>query len=208
MRKLLLLLAMGLLVSSVQANAQCNPDPNEIGIFWSPDCGACENCLDFLGGLATAYVVLANLTQPGGVHGFEFCLTNADGSLFLPPPGVFVIAYNLPENSFNVFDPPCFTVGLSSPLPWSPCITLLTVDILVFDPAPWCFGVRPNDIPSIPGYMAFADGDDPGLILPMYPNTGPGAPNLAMACLNSPDCPPNPVATEESSCGSLKSLYR
>ncbi len=124
MRKLLLLLAMGLLVSSVQANAQCNPDPNEIGIFWSADCDACENCLDYIGGLATAYVVLTNLTQPGGIRGFEFCLTNADGSLFLPPFGDFVIAYNLPFNSINVFDPPCFAVGLPQPFPGvpvSPC---------------------------------------------------------------------------------------
>jgi len=208
MKTLLLLMAMATLIVAGPAQAQCNPDPNEIGIFWEPDCGNCLNCIDFIGGELTAYVVLINASQPGGVHGFEFSLTNADGSTFMPPPMDFVISYNLPPGGINVDTAPDFIVGIATPLPWSPCITLISISMLVFAPESWCFGVRPISFPSIPGHMAYADGADPGNLLPMYPNTGPDAPDYMMACLNSFDCPTGPVATENSSWGTLKSLYR
>ena len=54
---------------------------------------------------------LANVTQTGGVHGFEFCLVNADGSQFLPPPNVIVACYYAPFGGINVFSPPCFADG-------------------------------------------------------------------------------------------------
>lgn len=208
MRNILVMLALASLACWGLANAQCNPDPNEIGIFWSSDCGDCQNCLDFLGDITTAYVVLANITQPGGVGGFEFCLTNADGSTFAPPPMDFIFGYTLPDNGWNAVTPPCFAIGMAAPLPASPCIILLSVDILVFDSESWCFGVKPFEPASIPGQMAYADGIDHGLLIPMNPNTGPGAPDYSMACLNSPDCPPEPVAVEESSWGSLKCFFR
>ncbi len=210
MRNFLILMAVASLGLAGLANAQCNPDPNEIGIFWSENCQACENCLDFVGGPTSAYVVLMNPSQPGGVSGYEFSLTNDDGSPFAPPIGssIFIGGYFLPPSAINVDTAPSFIVGVAAPLAWNPCITLVQIDILVFSPHPWCFGVKPIIFPSIPGHMAYADGFDPGLILPMYPITGPDATDYKMACLNSPDCPIEPVATEESSWGSLKSLYR
>lgn len=208
MRKFLMLMIVASLGLAGLAHAQCNPDPNEIGIFWSENCDACQNCLNYIGGPAYAYVVLMNPTQPGGVLGFEFSLTNADGSGFISPPAVFLVGYYLPPGSINVDSAPDFIVGIAAPLPWSPCITLVTIDMLVFDPTPWCFGVKPILYPSIPGHMVYADGADPGNLLPMYPNNGPDATDYAMACLNSPDCPPDPISSEETSWGSLKSLYR
>jgi hypothetical protein len=191
------------------ASAQCNPDPNEIGIFWTEDCGECVNCIQFIGGITTAYVVLANVTQPGGVHGYEFCVVDADGSSPTPPPAsIILLNYHYPPGGINVWDPPCFAVGLSAPIPWSPCITLLRIDMLVIGPEPWCFGVGPTDQPAIPGHMAYADGADPGNLLIMYPNTGPDASSFAMACINDPMCPPYPVDLQETSWGTLKSLYR
>jgi hypothetical protein len=151
---------------------------------------------------------LANVTQTGGVHGFEFCLVNADGSPLLPPPNVIVVGYYVPFGGINVFSPPCFAVGLNTPLPYSPCITLVSVDILVFSSEAWCFGVAPTTPASIPGHMAYADGSDPGNILIMYPNAGPGTTDFAMACLNSPLCPSYPIPVEGTSWGTFKSLYR
>jgi hypothetical protein len=208
MRNLLLLIALASLGFCSLAHAQCNTDPNEIGIFWTQDCTQCVNCLDYFGGPATAYVVLINPTQAAGVSGYEFCLTNADGSYFLPPPAVFLTGYVYPPGAYNVNIEPCFSVGLASPMPWSPCITLLSINLLVFDFAPWCFGVKPYVPSAIPGHMLYCDGANPALMLPMYPNNGPNAPDYAMACLNSPLCPPYPVAVEERSWGTLKSLYR
>lgn len=207
MKLLLLLMALASVGLAGLAQAQCNPDPNEIGIFWTQDCGECMICADFIGGIITAYVVLANPTQPGGVHGFEFCLVNADGSDLMPPSSIIILNYSIPPG-VNVWAPPCFAVGLASPLPWSPCVTLVTINFLVIGPEPWCFGVAPSEPASIPGHMAYADGGDPGNLLIMWPNTGPGAANFAMACLNEPNCPPYPVAIEDTSWGSLKSLYR
>jgi len=209
MRKFLMLMAVASLGLAGLANAQCNQDPNEIGIFWTQECGDCVNCLHFYGGPTTAYVVLINPTQAAGVSGFEFCLTNADGSTFMAPPGDFITGYTYPPGAINAHTEPCFAVGVASPIPWSPCITLITINLLIFDPGAWCFGVKPASPASIPGHMAYADGANPGLLLPMYPNNGPtDPPDYTMACLNSPDCPPDPIAVEDSSWGSLKSLYR
>lgn len=208
MKTLLVLIAVISLGLAGMANAQCNTDPDEIGIFWSQDCETCQNCLNFVGGATQAYVILINSTQPGGVGGFEFSLTNADGTTFMPPPNDFVATYTLPPGAINVATPPDFVCGLASPAPWSPCITLVTIELLIFDSAPWCFGVKPFHAPSIPGQMAYVPYDDPSFLIPMYPNTGPEVTDYTMACLNSADCPPGPIATEERSWGTLKSLYR
>lgn len=208
MKSLLLVLVLASVGLAGMAQAQCNPDPNEIGIFWDQDCANCQNCLNYIGGMVSAYVILINCTQPAGILGFEFQLTNADGSDFLPPLSTFIVDYQLPPTAINIDAGPRFIVGLGVPLPQSPCMTLVSITMLVLDASAWCFGVKPVDIPSIPGQMVIADGADPGLLLPIYPNTGPDATDYQMACLNSPDCPPGPVAIEESSWGSLKSLYR
>ena len=82
-----LIVVLATLSLAGMGHAQCNPDPNEIGIFWTEDCNECMNCIHYVGGIITAYVVLANVTQPGGVAGFEFCVVDADGSSPTPPPG-------------------------------------------------------------------------------------------------------------------------
>ncbi len=206
MKTILLLTLLIVFGFSGLAIAQCNTDPNEIGIFWSEDCGSCQTCLNQTSGTATAYVILINATTSAGVSGYNFCLTNADGSAFSPPPTVEVHHYILPPHAVNVFDPPCFEVAFNTPIPWSACITLLSIEMQIFDSAQWCFGVKPN--PAVPAGMVFVDGADPNNLLAMHPNTGPDAEDFAMACLNNPDCPPNPVSTEESAWGSLKSLFR
>jgi hypothetical protein len=206
MKKLVVLLAVASLFVCGNVFAQCSEDPNEICIFFSEDCYTCNNCLSFVGGPAYAYVVLMNCTQAAGVSGFEFCLCNDDGSPFAPPVGssIFVSGYTLPPGNINAATAPCFAVGLSVPLPWSPCMTMVTVNLLVFSPNPWCFGAEPMVPASIPGHMAYADGADPGLLLPMYPCTET---SCFMACLNSGDCPP-PVAVEDATWGGVKNMYR
>jgi hypothetical protein len=49
MKKLLVLACMASLVMAGQAWAQCNPDPDEICIFFAEDCNACPNCNSFTG---------------------------------------------------------------------------------------------------------------------------------------------------------------
>jgi hypothetical protein len=206
MRKPILLLAAAALLIGSSAFAQCSEDPNEICIFFSEDCFTCTNCLSFVGGNAVAYVVLMNATQAAGVSGYEFCLCNDDGSPYAPPVGssIYVTGYTYPAGAINAATEPCFAVGLAAALPWSPCMTLLAINLLIFSPEPWCFGAEPTVPSSIPGQMAYADGINPGLLVPMYPCTEVGC---YMACVNAPQCPP-PVDAEDATWGAVKNLYR
>jgi hypothetical protein len=204
MKKLLVLTCMAALVLAGQAMAQCSSDPNEVCIFFSQDCNACTNCLSIMAAPASAYVILLNGTQAAGVSGYEFCLCNGDGNALTPPANVFVTGYTYPPGAINAATEPCFAVGLATPLAWSPCITMLTVNLLVYAPTTWCFGLKPATPASIPGEMAYADGADPGLLLPMYPCTAEGC---FMACVNNPDCPP-PTAVEPATWGNVKALYQ
>ncbi|MBU8870956.1 MAG: hypothetical protein KOO60_08870 [Gemmatimonadales bacterium] len=207
MKKWLFLLVLGLLGTAGLAQAQCSSDPDEICILWTDDCGNCLNCMSYFGGPVTFYVVLMNCSTYSGLCGFEFQLVNADGSFFMPPPSIFVVSYNIPSYGINVATPPSFQVGLGAPIPWSPCIVLVSVDLLVFDYSSWCFGVKPFVPASVPGEMIYVAGHDPSLLLPMRPCTGSEAPDYGIACLNSQECPP-PVVTDRNSWGSLKSMYK
>ena len=207
MKKWLAILTLAFLCTGSLAQAQCFDDPDEICIFWTSDCDQCINCMAYMAGPVTAYVVLMNSSWWSGVSGFEFQLVNANGSGFYPPPSDFIVGYNLPVGGINVSAPPEFIVGLGMPLPPDPCTVLVSIDILVFDPSSWCFGVKPVSVPSIPGQMAYVPGHDPSLLTQMNPCTGINPADYGMACLNSPDCPP-PVATDKTSWDGLKSLYR
>ncbi|MCP4290375.1 MAG: hypothetical protein GY780_00895 [bacterium] len=209
MRKVLLLLVLVSLCFCAPAYSQCNEDPDEIGVFWSPDSGDCLNC-EIAMGLQplSAYVILSNASLAGGVSSFEFSLVNADGSYFMPPPSDFIVGYVLPPGSLNVSLAPDFIVGCASPIPWAPSITLVEVQILASGAAEWCFGVKAGQFASIPGQMTYTNGSDPYDFRIMNPNNGPDASDYAMACLNHPDCDPGPVATKNSNWGSVKSLYR
>jgi hypothetical protein len=209
MSRLIILFAAAVLLTGGQAFAQCNNGPDEICIVWDFPGEGCQNCTQFVGGIISAYVVLQNPSTPAGILGFEFMLCNQGWAPFLPPPMDFVIAYIIPYASINYFEPPEFTVGLPSPVPWSPVIQLVEIQILVLDLTCWCFGVMPRSTPAIPGYMAFADGADPSHILPMYPCTGPDWDSCFMTCLNCEFCPPGPpIATENLTFGGVKAIYR
>jgi hypothetical protein len=206
MRKWIALIAVAGLAVAGNGLAQCSSDTDEICIFFSEDCQVCENCLPpGTSGSHAAYVVLMNASEPSGVSGFEFCLCNEDGTPLTPPPNYFVTGYTYPPGAINAATEPCFAVGLAAPLTWSPCITMLTINMLVFGVDCWCFGLEPNVPASIPNQMAYAAGADPGLLLPMIPCTGPEN-SCAVACVNCPEC--GPVATEDATWGSVKSLYR
>lgn len=204
MKNLLLLSCIVVIFLSGNVFAQCTEDENRIAIFFDGDCSECDNCESILGGQVSAYVVLLNCTQPAGVGGFEFCLCNEDGSPFSPPPGYLPPSYSLPPGAINAGTAPCFYVGLWTPLYSSPCMVLLKINLYVSSPNPWCFGVKPTPMQSIPGQMAYGDGIDKGLIIPMYPITSN---SYSLACINSMDCLPV-VPVEGTTWGSVKNLYR
>ena len=184
MRRWIMILTCLALVLPAGALAQCSDGEDEICIFWSTDCYACQNCLSFVGGTAAAYVMFMNASEPSGVSGYEFCLCNEDGSSLAPPVGstIFITGYTYPYYSINAATEPCFAVGIGTPLPWAPCIQLLGINMIVFSPETWCFGLGPMNPSSIPGEMVYAAGDNPGLLKAMHPCTGPGSNPCFMAC--------------------------
>jgi hypothetical protein len=212
MKKLLVILGAVALLISGNALAQ-NPDPDEICIYWDYPDGCSNNCISpAFGANFNGYVVIQNISEASGLSGFEFCICNAGDEPFVPPAGqYFVTGTALPPGAVNVETPPCFVVGLATPLLAEPCIMLVEIQMLSFAPPggelPWCFGVKPTSQPSIPGQMAYAAGNDPGNLLPMYPCVGPDADSCNIFCVNNPDCPP-PVAVEDATWGSIKEMYR
>lgn len=209
MKKWIMLIAAAALLTGGPALAQCNNGPDEICIVWDYPGAGCQNCTQFYGGILSAYVVLQNASTPQGILGFEFMLRNQGGATFLPPPMDIIIQYVLPYPGINVLTPPEFAVGLPYPVPWSPAIPLVEIQMLILDFTCWCFGVAPISYPSIPGHMVFADGGDPGNLLPMYPCTGPNWDATFMTCINCEFCPPGPpIGTTNMTFGSVKAIYR
>jgi hypothetical protein len=206
-------------VGAIAQETGCpHQDPNNICIIFDYPDECCQNCWPAEGapfpgsGALSAYVVLQNCTQPAGVSGYEFCLCRDGGTDFVPPPGCYVTGYTYPPGAINAATEPCFAVGLAIPLPNDGfCTLLLTINLLIFCPDCWCFGVKPSVPSSIPDQMAYADGLNPGLLIPMTPCTCSELvwDPCAMTCINCQFCPPGPpITSEQSTWGVLKSLYR
>lgn len=197
-------LILAILLGSSTASAQCSDGQDEICIFWSLDTGDCLNCAFSEGEPIEAFVVLINASQESGVGGFEFRLVNGDDSSF-PPPFIVILGYQLPPNSINVALPPQFVVGGFEPLPWSPWITLLSIDLLPLSLEPWCFGLQPPVPSSLPNNMGYVSAEPSSPYVPLIPCTGDDG--YSIACLNDPGCPP-PVEAEETSWGAVKGVFR
>jgi len=209
MKRLVTILAVASLLVVGPVFADCgNPDPNEICIVFDyPDCAI--NCIGpGYTGPATATVVIQNVEALGGVGGYEFMLCREGGAPFSVPPGCYLGAIDLPPNAINVATHPEYVVGIGSPLPQDHCVALLTINLLIFCPDCWCFGVQPLPYASVPGQMVYADGANPGLLIPLLPCTGPNWDSCTMACINCEWCPPDPpVDAEKQTWGKVKSLY-
>ncbi|MFH1842907.1 MAG: hypothetical protein ABIF77_06840 [bacterium] len=208
MKRLVTILAVASLLMVGPVFADCNEDPDEICIVFDYPTSCAQNCISMFGAPLSAYVVIQNPSAAGGVSGYEFMLCREGGAPFVVPPNCYLAGYVYPPNAINVATEPEFIVGLGVPLPQEHCVLLLTINMLIFCPDCWCFGVQPVPSPSIPGAMAYADGADPGNIIPMNPCTGGDWDSCTMACINCEWCPPDPpVDAEHQTWGQLKSLY-
>ena len=210
LKRLLTSISVILLLIGGTSLADCNDDMDEICIVFDYPDDWCQNCLPDTLGEVDAYVVLVNPSATSGLSGYEFTVCREGGAPFEPlPPGNFLAGYELPPPATSVQNPPEFIHGFAPPLPWSPCIWLLTIKMLIFSPDCWCFGVRPVDSPSLPGFMAYVDAEDPVNFLPMLPCTGGDGDLGVMACINCEWCPPGPpIATTPATWGAVKNIYR
>lgn len=115
--------------------------------------------------LVTAYLMILNPSSSYGIGGWECCIEAVGGA----DP----IWYELPEGSVNVDTPPCFAVGMSGLPLGGDAIIVATVNFIQASPdEATYFYIHPTTNPSIPGVPSYADGLDPGHLIPLAWSSG------------------------------------
>jgi len=194
MKKWVVFLAMSSLLVGANAMAQIDTGENGIGMYF--DEGATINC-DNPGavGALDLYLCLTNITSPDGISGWECRIEITQGVYILET----VLMGYLPINFGSA---PDYIVGLGEPLPWAPSMVVGVFTFGVFMPDPIEIFIKPVVNPSIPGVPAYADGANSDILIPLVQSTG--GPDIPVGVING-DCP---VANEDATWGSVKSLYR
>jgi len=190
-----LLIAFAIVCFASTSFAQVDPDPDGINCYF--DMGGNDYCTDFIGGPVSIYVILTNQSVTTGVGGYECHVDVSE----LPAGAVFEQGWTLPPSAINVSTAPDFVVGLGTKLPHANAIVLVTYGLLVFGPGCVNFNVRASDS----GNLVYADGDNPGLLIPMQVSSNG---SLYGAGLNCPDCLSVVLPSEEQTWGQMKNLYR
>lgn len=194
MKKLVVLLCL-VMAGSVAAQP-VDTDPDHVGIYFDVGATLYTNDTPLMYQPNPAYLVLTNVTS-NGVLGWEMTIA------IDPLGGYSSIQAVTPRGSAVDADGSAlgFAVGLGSPLPNSVAIVL--ADITYFYTGPLCLYLGLPSVQSIPGHMAYIDGEDVGLLKPMYPSSGDFA--LPVATVGG-GC--EVTATRESTWGGVKTLFR
>lgn len=187
-----MLLTLTCLLAAVTPLLQAQPMVDVIGIYFDED--ASNHCATLpTGEVHRAYVIVTNLQDPTGLSGWE-CMVLLDGP-------IMVVNWDIGE-AINPFSPPQFSVGLFRPMARSPVMVLMEISFLLTDEARVSFYLHHIFTPSLPDVPVYASGHDPGLLRPFHQSTG--GLNFPVAVVNG-DCP---VASEGTSWGNVKALYR
>lgn len=216
MKKLLILAAVLALAAPAVA-VPTDPGPNGLG-FYSDLGGVSNTASPAPYTPLNMYLLATNVTQNCGISGWEgYVLINPTSF----PAG---ITFDIGPEALNVFTAPSFQVGFAVSRVGNP-ILLLTITTFYLG-GPFYFGIAPGypssfntgdpNVGYAPGY---ADGCDPGILIPFTPssNTPWGAmpwylsnPNVVMSkayLLGTANATP-PIATEKSTWGGVKDLYK
>jgi hypothetical protein len=199
MRSLTCLLAVGaatVLVATAAAQIELPPTgSDQVGFYTQPDFDG-ENAVFVeadLYSLIDVHLVLSGLSV-NSVAAFE-CLVGFAG------PSLIVNSV-FPVEHINVATPPEYIVGFGAPIPAvDGVVALVRITFLLLAEEEYLF-LGPVSVPSIPGAMAYLDGDDYAHIVVMYPSSGSfDAPVFAV---NTMDV----IATEDRSWSEVRQLYR
>ncbi len=134
-----------------------------IGLYFDED-GIDNEAVVPVGMPVTAYLCILDASQVSGVSGWECQVSwNEDYT---------ILAWNLRGGALNIGTPPEFIVGLAQALPWAPSIVLMDILVEVLHEGTCAFYLHPTSIPTIPDFMAYAAGNNPGLIVPLNWPTG------------------------------------
>lgn len=192
MKKLVVLLC--LLVAS-SAFAGVDPDPNSVGIYFDQEGFIFEDSAPVMYGPNNCYLVLMNPTT-NGILGWECYVT------FDPAGGFSSVTGWAPRGDFvNAGSAPDFAVGLATPLPGGDYIVLMDITYF-YTGGEVLFFLGPAVVQTIPGQMAFLDGEDVGNAIVMDPSSGAFDAPVYGACSGCV------VATQDETWGGVKNLYR
>jgi hypothetical protein len=192
---------------AIAAQAQIDPGRNSSGVYF--DEGALTYCTETsVGGQVTAYYCLTRITAPSGISFWEATMEVSSSGT--------ILAYALRGSAVNAKTAPEFVVSLSTPLPYQSSLVVLEMTVGVNDIHPIGLRARPAAEPTIPNspfpLPVYAPGDDPtdyrtvGYSFGWDPETG--IPRWCAVINPIGGCPADPLATDATSWGGIKSLYR
>lgn len=206
MKKLVVLLLASLVATS--AFAVIDPDPNMMGLYF--DTNADSNCLPAQPSSVPffAYLIVTNTTAPA-LNAYEL------GYEVVVPAGMEGMLFRLADSiaggavsGVNVGDASQvlsgdYIVGLSAPLPATEAVVVHSMQymLLAVMPVEWYIGA--SSAPSIPGDYPVVQNAEGSILMQVGQSTG--GPDIPVATVNAGECV---VSVEESSFGSVKSLFR
>jgi hypothetical protein len=154
-----------------------SPDEDVIGIYFEQSGRQNTYTTTTPNELVTAYLMILNPSSPYGVSGWECCVeVSGDAD---------PVWWELPEGSINVDMPPCFAVGMSGLPLTGDAIVVATAHFIQGSPEEATyFYIHPTAQPSLPGVPAYADGFDPGHLIPL--DWSSGAEEVPVARVNAP----------------------
>jgi len=204
MKKLVVLLLVSLMASS--AFAVADPDPNMMGFYF--DMGADQNCLEVGVNIPFfCYVIVTNPTI-AAIDAYEFHFTNE------VPVGLdglwFQLANNIANGAASGVDVGVSNklggdviVGLATPIPCTSATIVHSWQYMLLTAMSVPMYLTGSSVPSLPGGLPVIQEAGGDLML-VGTSTG-GDPAVPVAGVNLGTCP---VAVENETWGSLKSLYR
>ena len=205
MKKLVVLLLASLVAMS--AFAVIDEDPNSMGIYF--DRTADNNCLTTPSSVPFfTYLILTNPT-PQAVNAYELGLD------IVVPAGMegmfFQLASNVADGVVSGIDVGVngalggdYIVGLAGPIPAQPATILHSWQHMLLAVIPVEYYIGASSIPSIAGDYPVVQDADGSVLFQCGQSTG--GPEFPVAVVNGAG--PCPVGVEETSFGSVKSLFR
>jgi hypothetical protein len=157
---------------------EANGEPDQLGI-WFEQSGTINNAETTTPfETVTAYLMIRNPSTEWGALGWECCVEMVGEGIGL--------SWDLAGTALNVEPEPCFSVGMQSgALLGNTVIVLATLTYIQPDPdTPTYFYVHPVGSPSIPGTALYANGANPGHLIPLTPASG--AETVPVAMVNAP----------------------
>jgi len=194
MKNLVVLLLVSLMATS--AFATIDPDDNMIGVYF--DETADLNSAEAAPYVAfNAYIIITNpVSATGTFAGVEY-------NWRVEPAGPIVNLTLMPDGVSFGSAPGDVIMGLPAPIPATETITVASLSIILLNTDPTGIFLGPSTVPSLPGGLpVYEDG---GNLISLGVSTGHPDLGLPAAVVNSTEVP---VAIEETSFGSLKSLFR